>query len=91
MGHKQLERCRDFLVYVDQAYSSLVPQLKGIHLTIYIWRAGRNKDGWKRSRSDMEQLRRRGDPEGMLEAPSEDAPPLVISVTSLEQYLKALM
>jgi hypothetical protein len=39
----------------------------------------------------MEQLRRRGDPEGMLEELSEDAPPLVVHVHCLEQDLKALL
>jgi hypothetical protein len=34
LNHKQLERRRGFLVYVAQAYPSLVPYLKGIHLTL---------------------------------------------------------
>jgi hypothetical protein len=38
----------------------------------------------------MEQLRCRGDPEGMLEVQSEYATPLVIPVPRLEQDLKAL-
>jgi hypothetical protein len=62
LTHKQLERRRGFLVYVAQAYPSLVPYLKGIHLTLDSWRSGRNEDGWKRSRADMEQLRRHGYP-----------------------------
>jgi hypothetical protein len=62
LNHKQLERSRGFLVYVNQAYPSLVQHLKGIHLTLDGWRSGRNEEGWKRSCADMEQLRRHGDP-----------------------------
>jgi hypothetical protein len=35
LNHKQLERRRGFLVYVAQAYFSLVPYLKGIHFALY--------------------------------------------------------
>jgi hypothetical protein len=76
---------------VVQAYPSLFPDLKGIHLTLDSWRTGRDEYGWKRSRSNMEQLRRRGDPKGTLEALSEDAPILVITVPRLEQDMKALL
>jgi hypothetical protein len=31
--HKQLESIRGFLVYVARTYSTMVPYLKGVHLT----------------------------------------------------------
>jgi hypothetical protein len=91
LNHKQLERRRGFLVYVAQAYPSLVPYLKGIHLTLDSSRPGRNKDGWKRTRADMEHLRRNGYPEETMKALSDEAPRLVMPVPRLEQDLKALL
>jgi hypothetical protein len=91
LNHKQLERCRGFLVYVAQAYPSLVLYLKGIHLTLDGWRSGRNEDGWKRSHADMEQLMQHGDPEEAMKVIREEAPSLVIPVPRLEQDLRALL
>ena len=45
--HKRLESIRGFLVYVSRTYSEMVPYLKGIHLTLDSWRAGRTVSGWK--------------------------------------------
>jgi hypothetical protein len=44
--HKPLESIRGFLIYVARTYSTLVPYLKGIHLTLDSWRANRGDDGW---------------------------------------------
>jgi hypothetical protein len=55
-----MESDRGFLNYVTQAYPSLVPYLKGIHLTIDGWRPDRNYQGWKRRRQEIETLRRNG-------------------------------
>jgi hypothetical protein len=35
-----------FLVYVARTYTTLVPYLKGIHLTLDSWRVYRGDDGW---------------------------------------------
>jgi hypothetical protein len=91
INHKQLERRRGFLLYVAQAYPSLVPYLKGIHLTLDGRRSGRNEEGWKRSRANMEQPRRHGDQEEAMKAMSEEAPSLVIPVPHLEQYVMVLL
>jgi hypothetical protein len=91
LNHKHLERRRGFLVYVAQAYPSLVTYLKGIHLTLDSWRSDRNEDGWKRTRADMEHLRRNGYPEETMKALSDESPHLVMPVPRLEQYLKALL
>ena len=47
LDFKDLERERGFLVYLSRTYTSMVPYLKGIHLTLDSWRSGRDKDGWK--------------------------------------------
>jgi len=49
---KELERIRGFLVYTSRTYTSMVPFLKGIHLTLDGWRRGRDSEGWKRMRME---------------------------------------
>jgi hypothetical protein len=44
--HKKLEFIRGFLVYVARTYPTMVPYLKGIHLTLDSWRVNRGLDGW---------------------------------------------
>jgi len=48
LDFKDLERGRGFLVYLGRSYPSIVPYLKGVHLTIDSWRKHRDTDGWKR-------------------------------------------
>ncbi len=48
-NHKVLEQQRGFLVYLARTFPSLVPYLKGIHLTLDSWRPGRDSEGWKSS------------------------------------------
>jgi hypothetical protein len=91
LNHKQIERRRGFLVYVDRAYPSLVTYLKGIYLTLDSWRSDRNEDGWKQTRADMDHLRRNGYPEETIKVLSDEAPRLVMHVPRLEQDLKALL
>jgi hypothetical protein len=50
--HKELLADRGFLVYVTRTYPALVPYLKGFHLTIEMWRGGRDADGWKLKTGD---------------------------------------
>ena len=45
--HKELERCRGFLVYVSRTYRPMKPYLRGVHKTIDSWRPGRDSEGWK--------------------------------------------
>lgn len=47
LDHKELERCRGFLIYVSRTYRSFIPYLRGIHKTIDGWRPGRDEWGWK--------------------------------------------
>jgi hypothetical protein len=46
ISHKQLELIQGFLVYVARTYPTMVPYLKGIHLTLDAWRVNRGDDGW---------------------------------------------
>jgi hypothetical protein len=52
LAHKELLADRGFLVYVTRTYPALVPYLKGFHLTIEMWRGGRDVDGWKLKTGD---------------------------------------
>ena len=36
-----------FLIYTTPTYATMVPYLKGMNLTIYLWRKNRDDDGWK--------------------------------------------
>ncbi len=44
---KQLESDRGFLVYIANAYPAMKPYLKGFHLSLEMWRGGRDVEGWK--------------------------------------------
>lgn len=54
--HKTLEQQRGFFVYVARTYPSLVPYLKGIHLTLDSWRLGHDSEGWKEARQVISHL-----------------------------------
>jgi hypothetical protein len=47
LPHKTAKSYRGFLVYVSRTYGTLVPYLKGIHLTIYSCHRLHDDDGWK--------------------------------------------
>ncbi len=47
LSHKELMSDRGFLVYVTRTYPTMIPYLKRFHLTIEMWRGGRNAEGWK--------------------------------------------
>ena len=57
--HKLMEQGRGFLVYLSRTYTSMIPYLKGIHLTLDSWRTGRDQHGWKlkfNARRNMENI-----------------------------------
>jgi len=56
MDYKTLESYRGFLIYVAQTYTTLVPYLKGIHLTLDSWRPNQDDDGWKITNTLEESL-----------------------------------
>ena len=47
LSFEDLERGRGFLDYLSRNYPSIVPYLKGIHLTLDSWCPNRDEDGWK--------------------------------------------
>jgi hypothetical protein len=47
LSHKELSSDRRYLVYVTRTYPAMILYLKGFHLTIKMWRGGRNSEGWK--------------------------------------------
>ena len=47
LAHKELEKCRGFLIYVSRTYLAMKPYLRGLHKTIDSWRPCRDEDGWK--------------------------------------------
>ena len=47
INHKELERCRGFLIYVSRTYRPFIPYLRGVHKTIDNWRHDRDEEGWK--------------------------------------------
>jgi len=50
LDFKRLRSDRGFMVYVTQAYPGMKPYLKGFHLSLEMWRGGRDKEGWKEPR-----------------------------------------
>jgi hypothetical protein len=55
---KSLEYIVCIIMYVAMTYTSMIPYLKGIYLTLNSWRGNRNKDCWKESN----KLKRDTDP-----------------------------
>jgi hypothetical protein len=78
-----LESARGFLIYVSRTYTSMIPFLKGLHLTIDSWRTNRDDDGWRRTGHFEPKIE-----DGVVEA--LDAPPLVRAVSRLGNDLRAL-
>eukprot|EP00980_Cylindrotheca_fusiformis_P024767 scaffold12423_cov140-Cylindrotheca_fusiformis.AAC.1 len=58
LDFKALEKKRGFLIYVTRTYPSMVPYLKGIHLTLDGWRSFRDEDGWKLLLAEREKVTR---------------------------------
>ena len=52
LSHKELLSDRGFLVYIARTYPAMIPYLKGFHLTIEMWRGGRDREGWKSKETD---------------------------------------
>ena len=52
LSHKELMSDWGFLVYIARTYPAMIPYLKGFHLTIEMWRGGRDLEGWKSKATD---------------------------------------
>ena len=67
IDYKFLERGRGFMIYFCRTYTSFVPYLKGMHLTMDSWREGRDKDGWKMKMGKESQTEEEEEPSSALE------------------------
>jgi hypothetical protein len=45
LSHKEFVSDCGFLVYVTSKYPAMIPYLNGFHLTIKMWRGGRDAEG----------------------------------------------
>ena len=46
MHRSSMELIREFLVYANRTYRDINPYLKGLYLTLDIWRPYEYKEGW---------------------------------------------
>jgi hypothetical protein len=98
LDYKLLEQQRGFLVHLTMTFASLVPFLKGIHLTLDSWRVGRKEDGWKMTNSEwrlsMQHQAEQGDVDQQELAylmAHEGAPKTVRPVPRLANDVRALL
>lgn len=82
---KALLKDRGFMVHLSMTYPILVPFLKGLHLTVDSWREGRDDEGWRMARCEIEaMLASRGDEAADLIQLEPKAPDRVFPVPRLE-------
>jgi hypothetical protein len=83
---KSLESNMGFIVYVAMPYTSMIPYLKGIYLTLNLWRDNRNEEGWK------EVCKRKWECDSKEEViERENLPGWVSPVPRLKTDIRALM
>ena len=88
---KALLKDRGFMVHLSMTYPILVPFLKGLHLTVDSWREGRDDEGWRMARCEIEaMLASRGDEAADLIQLEPKAPDRVFPVPRLERDLLSL-
>jgi hypothetical protein len=71
---KDAGKAPSFQLYVTRTFPSMVPYLKGFHLTLDGWRGGRNDEGWNYMSREVREAQERGEDAGHddpLEAPKE--------------------
>jgi len=61
---KTTESCVGFLVYVAMTYTSMVPYLKDIYLSLNSWRQGRDEYSWADQKRKQESLQGNTQPDG---------------------------
>ena len=88
IDRKELERIRGFLVYVSLTYQSLVPYLKGVHLTLESWRPDRDEDGWKMRTKERDELLNNEDVREIIQGPP---PKTVRKARRFEDNVKAMV
>jgi hypothetical protein len=80
---KGLESSRGFLLYVTRTYPTMVPYLKGFHLTLDGWRKGRDAEGWKYLDREIREQIEKGEHDDTTEPP--EAPKQVKAKPRLER------
>ena len=93
LDRKQLEKHRGFMVHVPMAYPSLKPYLKGMHLTLEMWRPNRDKQGWKLPVNDWARLQEFWQEKGIeveTDVSYSDAPDFVKAAPQFKEDLEAL-
>jgi hypothetical protein len=80
LDRKKLESARGFLVYVGRTYTTMLPYLKGVHLSIDSWWAHQDNEGW--------QIKENGG--SPLEEEPETTPSQVEAVPRVARDLEAL-
>ena len=88
LPRERLESIRGFLVYLCRTYTDFVPYLKGLHLTLDSWRAGRDYGGWKLRGRELIAAVEEG--KVTMEQP-ENAPSFVRAVDRLVPDVEALL
>ena len=83
LPHKQSERIRGFLIYVSRTYKSMVPYLKGLHLTLDFWRPNRDDEGWR--------VKANADPDDTAVTENHKAPRFVKVAPRLKADIRVLM
>ena len=53
---KMLEKGCGFLVHLSRTFPGIFPYLRGIYNTMNAWRGGRDRDGWKYTKSELDML-----------------------------------
>lgn len=72
LDHKELLSDRGFMVYVTRVYPTMIPYLKGFHLTIENWRGDRDEEGWKLNTSTLRSAAALEDPEVEYEVEDDE-------------------
>jgi len=83
---KTTESCVGFIVYVSLTYTSLMPYLKGIYLSLNSWRPGRDAFGWSSAK-----LKEAARAEPVSDKLPKQFPEWIKPVPRLDADLKALM
>ena len=94
LNRKEWERDRGFLVHVSMVYPVMTPYLKGLHLTMEMWRSDRDSQGWKLPRNDSSRFQIHLQDKGLdyvnLSSDSDHAPEMVKRAPRLLNDLCAL-
>ena len=92
-NYKEMQSDRGFMVYVGHAYPAMKPYLKGFHLSLEMWRGGRDQEGWKLKKNSLIPLVEEEEEEVSDESLQDRGPTsgLTPFVPRFESDLKALL